>query len=182
MEYNKTIKLKNGKEAIIINGTRENAADVLKVFVDTHAETDFLASYADENTFTVENEAEYLDAQTKSVNAIELIAYVEGNPAGCAGICPTGTKSKQKHRAEFGISVLKEYWGIGIGQALMDSCIELAKRAGYEQLELQVVGDNTKAYNLYKKVGFVEFGRNPKGFKSRFCGDQELIYMLLELR
>ena len=63
----------------------------------------------------------------------------------------------------------------------MEACIKCAKEAGYVQLELNVVAENTRAISLYKKEGFVEYGRNPKGFKSRTSGCQEVIYMLLEL-
>ena len=34
---------------------------------------------------------------------------------------------------------------------------------------------------MYKKAGFIEYGRNPKGFNSRIAGFQEIIYMRLEL-
>ena len=37
------------------------------------------------------------------------------------------------------------------------------------------------ALALYKSVGFVEYGRNPKGFRSRTAGWQELVLMRLEL-
>ena len=39
---------------------------------------------------------------------------------------------------------LREYWGIGIGSALTEACIKCAKEAGYIQLELNVVADNTR--------------------------------------
>lgn len=34
---------------------------------------------------------------------------------------------------------------------------------------------------MYKKAGFVEYGRNPKGFYSRLSGFQEVVHMRLEL-
>ena len=80
-----------------------------------------------------------------------------------------------------GISVLKEYWSLGLGKALSKACIQCAKEAGYTQLELNVVAENDAAIALYKSLGFVEYGRNPKGFNSRVSGYQELVYMLLEL-
>lgn len=61
------------------------------------------------------------------------------------------------------------------------ACIKCAKEAGYAQLELNVVADNQSAIRLYEKMGFVEYGRNPKGFCSRRSGYQELIYMRLDL-
>lgn len=41
--------------------------------------------------------------------------------------------------------------------------------------------ENVKAFSMYKKDGFMEYGRNPKGFHSRKTGFQEVIYMRLEL-
>ena len=128
-----------------------------------------------------EQEAEFLKEKADSSNATELIALVDGKIAGTAGIEPVGEKYKVKHRAEFGISVLKEYWGQGIGRALTKACIQCAQDAGYDQLELTVVAENDRALALYRSLGFVEFGRNPRGFNSRVTGYQELVYMMLLL-
>ena len=76
---------------------------------------------------------------------------------------------------------MKKYWGLGLGGALTKACIDCAKEAGYTQLELDVVAENEGAISLYKKMGFTEYGRNPKGFNSRIGGYQELVYMLLDL-
>lgn len=43
------------------------------------------------------------------------------------------------------------------------------------------MSDNAGAISLYQKMGFVEYGRNPRGFISRFRGWQELVSMRLEL-
>lgn len=67
------------------------------------------------------------------------------------GIEAIGTMYKVRHRAEFGVSVAKEFWGLGIGQALMAGCIECARAAGYLQLELNVVVENVRALSMYKK-------------------------------
>ena len=56
------------------------------------------------------------------------------------------------------------------------------QKAGFRQLEVEVVGDNKNAIALYKKMGFIEYGRNPRGFISRKSEYQELILMRLELR
>ena len=98
-----------------------------------------------------------------------------------AGVDAVGTRDKLRHRAEFGISVLRAYWGLGLGRALTEACIQCAKEAGYEQLELTVVAENERAIALYRKAGFVEFGRNPRGFRSRTSGYQEIVHMLLAL-
>ena len=106
---------------------------------------------------------------------------MDGKVAGTAGIEAVGKKYKVKHRAEFGISVLREYWGLGLGKALTQACIQCARDAGYVQLELNVVAGNDRAISMYRDMGFEEFGRNPRGFNSRESGFQELVYMLLKL-
>lgn len=173
--------LKDGRECCLRNGTENDAQEVLDVFNLTHAETDYLLTYPDENSFTVEQEGAFLKAKAESSNEIEIIAVVDGKIAGTAGIDALGNKYKTKHRAEFEIGIAREFWGLGLGRALTEACIECAKKAGYTQLELDVVSDNASAISLYKKVGFVEYGRNPKGFNSRISGYQELIYMKLDL-
>ncbi len=181
LKYNKIILLKDGRKYCLRNGTENDAHEVLDVFNLTHAETDYLLTYPDENSFTVEQEGAFLKAKTESSNEIEIVAVVDGKIAGTAGIDAVGNKYKTKHRAEFGIGIAKEFWGLGLGRALTEACIECAKEAGYTQLELDVVSDKASAISLYKKVGFVEYGRNPKGFNSRISGYQELVYMKLDL-
>ena len=192
MEYRKTITLKDGRKCILRNGTEKDGKAVLDNFILTHEQTDNLLSYADESDITVEQEAQFLKSKTESAMEIEILAEVEGIVAeilaevegivaGLAGIDQVGSKYKVRHRADFGISVDQAYWGLGIGRALLEACIECAKKARYEQMELSVIADNRRAIEMYEKAGFVEFGRNPRGFKSRMSGYQELVYMRLEL-
>lgn len=181
MKYNQVLILKNGMECCLRNGMESDGQAVLDNFNLTHEETDYLLSYPDENTFDAAQEGQFLKEKSESKNEIEIIAVVDGAVVGTAGIEAIGSKYKVRHRAEFGISVAREFWGLGIGQALTAACIESARTAGYIQLELSVAADNTRALSMYEKAGFVEYGRNPKGFNSRIAGFQEVIYMRLEL-
>ena len=181
MEYRETIILKDGRSCVLRNGTAADAQEVLNNFIRNHAQTDFLLTYPDEVTFTVEQEEKYLQTKADSPNAVELVAEVDGKIVGQAGIEAQGTADKMKHRASFGISIDRDYWGLGMGRALTRACIALAKQAGYKQLELQAVAENEHALALYKSEGFVEYGRNPRGFRSRQTGWQELVLMRMEL-
>jgi RimJ/RimL family protein N-acetyltransferase len=181
MKYNKTVILKNNEKCIIRNAEGCDAKKVYDNFNLTHGQTDYLLSYPDENSFGVEQEQQFLIDKENSNNEIEICAVIGEQIVGTAGIEAVGKKDKVKHRAEFGISIDKKYWGLGIGRALTAACIECAKHAGYAQLELNVISDNYKAIALYESVGFTEFGRNPKGFRSRTAGWQEVLLMRLEL-
>lgn len=181
MKYNRTITLKDGRTCILRNGTEQDGQALLDIYILTHAQTDYLLSYPDETAMTAEQEAQFLKEKTDRPNEIEMLAEVDGTVVGSAGIRCVGTKDKVKHRAEFGISVDKAYWGLGIGRALTEACIECARAAGYVQLELEAVAENKNALALYKSAGFAEYGRNPKGFRSRLTGWQELVLMRLDL-
>ena len=58
---------------------------------------------------------------------------------------------------------------------------ELAEASQEAPVELDVVAENTAARMLYEHVGFTEYGRNPRGFRTRSGAWQELILMRLEL-
>ena len=181
MQFHKTITLKDGRTCTLRNGTAEDGQALLDIFNLTHAQTDYLLTYPEESTHTAQQEADYLEQKTESADEIELLAELGGEVVGTAGIGCVARKEKTRHRAEFGISVDKAHWGLGIGRALTEACIECARNAGYVQLELEAVAENKNALALYKSVGFSEYGRNPKGFRSRMSGWQELVLMRLEL-
>ena len=181
MNYHKTITLKDGRTCVLRNGTAEDGQALLDIFNLTHAQTDYLLTYPEESTQTAQQEADYLAQKAQSADEIEILAEMDGTIIGSAGIDCVARKEKIRYRAEFGISVDRAYWGLGVGRALTKACIECARAAGYVQLELEAVAENKAALALYKSVGFVEYGRNPKGFRSRKTRWQELVLMRLEL-
>ena len=180
MQYQKAITLKDGTPCLIRNAKETDAQEMLRDFHLTHAETDFLLMYPEESAFTAQQETAFVKEKEQSENTIEICAIVGERVVGTAGFAPVGNQEKLRYRAEFGIAIEKAYWGKGIGRALTLACIECAKKAGFLQLELDVVAENKAAIGLYASVGFQEFGRNPKGFRSRH-GWQELVLMRLEL-
>lgn len=181
MEYLGKVMLKNGQECTIRSAKYEDGPEVRDLFLQTHGESDYLLSYPEEHRFDAKGESEFLQARADSDDEAMLLAVINNVIVAVASISAVGKKAKVKHRAEFGVDVAKDYWGLGIGKALMKACVECARNAGYKQIELEAVADNTRATEMYKSIGFVEFGRNPMGFISKYSGVQELVYMRLAL-
>ncbi|MBR3159095.1 MAG: GNAT family N-acetyltransferase [Atopobiaceae bacterium] len=181
MKYHEEIVLKDGRTCCLRNGTEQDGQALLDIFNRTHAQTEFLLTYVDECAYTVEDEARYLKERTEDPRAIEIVAELDGAIVGSAGIEAVGTQEKVRHRAEFGISIDRACWGLGIGRALTRACVTCARRAGYAQLELDVAVQNASAIALYESEGFVEFGRNPRAFRTRSGEWQECALMRLEL-
>ena len=81
-----------------------------------------------------------------------------------------------------GISLLKEYWGCGLGSFLMQIAVEQAAANGFEQLELGVFEDNARAIALYEKFGFAKYGVNPRAFKLKDGTYRDEIIMVKMLK
>lgn len=181
MNYFEIFILKDGMKCCIRNGVERDAQAALDHFLLTHGQTNYLLTYPDEPGFSISQECQYLKEKRNSKREIEIVAIIDRKIAGMAGINTVGSTEKTRHRAEFGISIDKKYWGLGLGWKMTKVCIACARAAEYQQLELEVVADNKRAISLYQKAGFIEYGRNPRGFLSRTTGFQELILMRLEL-
>ncbi len=181
MKYNMTVTLKDGRSCVIRHGTEQDAERVLESFIATHGQTEFLSTYADETTITPEQEGAFLKQKMDNGREVELVAEIDGVIAGTAMVSSYRAAEKTNHRATFGISIDRAWWGIGIGRALTEACIECAKAAGYTQMELSVVADNERAVRLYRSAGFAEYGRMPKAFLTRSGRWQENVFMLLDL-
>ena len=86
MKYSKTVVLKDGRTCIIRNGTRQDAQGVWDNFVLTHGETEYLTTYPEEVTFTLEQEEAYLKQKEESDRDAALLAEVDGKVVGTAGV------------------------------------------------------------------------------------------------
>lgn len=181
MVYFKETITKDKRKLILRNAAGADAKDYIEYFNTAHSETDYLTTYPDESQHDIGIMAARLEEARVSKSDVEICAFVDGRLVGSAGINMVKNRDKTRHRAEFGISIIKDYWGLGIGNELTKACIEAAEDAGYLQLELDVVSENESAISLYRKFGFVEYGRNPKAFRTRQGQWQELVLMRLEL-
>lgn len=71
---------------------------------------------------------------------------------------------RERHRASFGMMVHKDYQGMGVGNALLETIIDLADNwLKLVRIELSVFIDNEKAIKLYEKFGFEKEGIIRKG-------------------
>ncbi|MBX9704459.1 MAG: GNAT family N-acetyltransferase [Silvanigrellaceae bacterium] len=59
-----------------------------------------------------------------------------------------------KHIGEFGMTVLKDYWGQGIGTELLQHMETFASTIGISRIEAKVRTTNEQAISLYRKFGY----------------------------
>ena len=160
----RTFQLPNG-EVLTVRSLCADDAEALSAFrLATYRETHFLARYPEECA-SLEAVQKGLAGSEASALNFEVGAFAGEKLAGEFGVAQVRPHIKYRHRAVMGISVLKDYWGCGLGSFLMQLAVDQAKANGFEQLELDVYSDNARAIHLYDKFGFERCGTTPHAFK-----------------
>ena len=174
-------KSKLGKEIIFRYPTKKDLRSVWEYINVLSKEQTFILFQ--EEKISLGEEKEWLDGMLKKINqdkAVQLFVFVNEQLAGVSDIV---MKDKaEKHVGIFGITIAKSFRNEGIGTLLMKRIIEEAKQHLKELkiLTLTCFADNKIAIKLYKKMGFVEYGKLPKGLirKGKFT---DHIYMFKEV-
>lgn len=146
------------KEIRIRKAEISDAAALIEYLNIIGGESDFLTFGPGEFGRSVEAEAEFIENALKKKNALFLVAEAGGRIAGNLNFSG-GPRERNAHTGEFGVSVLKEYWGKGIGEELVRHLISWSQSSGViRKINLRVRTDNTRGISLYKKLGFAEEG------------------------
>ena len=178
MEFFKEIILRTGERVFVRNADVKDAKDftdfINKLFKETR---NFARGEGDEDV-TEEMQLNYITKHKQSNNSLLLLVELDNEIIGHAHIEQKSNKIKMKHRSEFGIGILKEHWGKGIGKILMEVLINFAKTFNFEQIELVVIKSNERAITLYKNFGFEEYGTFKNSFKYPDGTYDDGIYMI----
>ena len=144
----------------------EDAEIVVEYIKKVSDETNFLMSGADERELDIKKEEEFLQSIQKSTTTKMFLYEINKKIAGICNLKGVD-KIRVRHRVNLGISVLKEYWGMGIAKELISNAVNYCKNNSIKKIELTVRTDNERALKLYKNMGFVIEGE----LKDFFCID-----------
>ena len=159
----KRILLKNGQHAILKSPQIEDAEALLNNIIASSGETEFLTNYPEEYTMGVEGEAAWIKEHLESPDALVICCELEGKIIASCDLRFNST-FKTRHRAALGITVRRDYWGLGIGSAMFETMIAAAKERGIEIMELEFLEGNGRAKRLYEKFGFRTVSYRPNAF------------------
>ena len=179
MEYaSKEILLKNGRACLLRLAEASDAEMLLEYLKATSGETPYMIREPEEVRTSLEEEAEFIRKNRENPRALHLLAFVDGAFAGSCSFAPDSERLRMRHRCTVGISLYREFWGMGVGTALMEEILTGAKAAGFEQAELDVVSGNAPAVGLYRKMGFETTGTIPRAFKYKDGPYADFLFMV----
>ncbi len=140
-------------DGLIIREVRLSDAEQIIMFKRlVAAESEFLISYPEEIEDLVE-QRRIITLYLTDRRRIFLVAEYQGKIIGIITLYGSHRK-KILHKGELGISVRKPFWGMGVGSALMQECLKIARERGFKKIQLEVMQGNERAMALYKKFGF----------------------------
>jgi RimJ/RimL family protein N-acetyltransferase len=143
----------NGLRYTIRSAMEKDAKSLSEVRVQIDGETENLdreqgEAYIDETGFN-----QIIKEDSERANHLFLVANVKDRIVGFSR-CEGNPLKRTSHKVEFGVCVLKEYWGYGIGKKFLEECIHWADANGIKKISLNVLETNEKAVRLYQKYGF----------------------------
>jgi len=172
----KTILLKNGKKAIIRYLRKEDLDDIWAVFNMVVAEKRFIPVV---NPVTSRFEKENWYFRQKEDDNIVVVSEMEdGHVVGQCMIEHVGWDAAF-HIGELGIIVSPAYRETGVGTALIEEALNAAQDQPFEKICLSVFHTNTRAVNLYLKLGFQKVGYRGRQYKLNGTYYDEILMDLL---
>ncbi len=156
-----THTLKNGQVLTIIQPGAEYAAEIVAHVNQVIGESDHLAMGAGEFGMSVEDEAIFLNKMKETGLNLFIAGIVDGKIVSVSNIVRS-PRPRIKHVADFGISVQKKYWGLGVCKAMMSTLIAWSQENSVRKINLKVKTDNIRAIEIYEKAGFKLEGVHPR--------------------
>ena len=156
----KTVKLKDGRTATFDWLREEDLPEVVEAINSVIREGKYL--FMNNKIMDMEEERRWFERGTKA-GMLYLVARVDDKLVGGASIHPH--TDKRAHVVGFGVFIRDGYRNSGLGTTMTKTFIEIAKKRGFEVLQLSVYATNKRAFHVYKKCGYKECGKLTRDIK-----------------
>lgn len=141
----------------VVPYTKDDLAEMTDIWNEIVEEAD---AFPQDETMTVQEASAFFAKQ----DYVGIIRH-EGHVAGLYILHPNNV-GRCGHHANTSYAVRSDLRGMRLGERLVRHSLEQAKRLGYRLLIFNaVVKSNDRAVKLYEKLGFIQVGEIPGGFR-----------------
>lgn len=141
--------------------------------------TSFAGSYDDE---AAQPHADTATRLAPHPNRVQIGAFADDTLVGTVGVTRESMAKLAHKTAIWGMFVVAEHRGCGIGRKLLTAALNAASAfSGVRQVTLYVNATNAGAIALYESLGFVTYGIEPSGMlvNGQYF-DEQLMVRLIE--
>lgn len=154
MKINEQEFMVNGMAYSIRSAVHKDAKELSEIRLQIDGETENLDREKGEGYIDRQGFEQLIKTDTESKKNLFLVAVVHDKIVGFSR-CEGNLLKRFAHKVEFGVGVLKDYWGYGIGKNLLKESITWADSNEIKKITLNVLETNEKAIKLYEKSGFM---------------------------
>ncbi len=146
---------KNGSTVVFRNIEGKDAERLLAFRQQIAIESTNTMQYQGQEYPTVEQTANRLDSQLDDKSILNLGVFDGDTLVGYLNFRrPWDDHPWAKHIAQFGMMILKSYWGQGIGKRMLQIQEAHAGNIGAQRIEAMVRFSNDRAIKLYERSGY----------------------------
>ncbi|RZT23815.1 RimJ/RimL family protein N-acetyltransferase [Fictibacillus sp. BK138] len=160
----------------------EDAEAVLSIQREVVGEKDYFIAVSEEFNKTTEEHQEWIQKIIEHERETMFVTEIEGKVVGWI-VFKSQERKRMHHTGSFAIMLQKDCRNKGIGKLLIHELLRWAEEHPIiEKVSLGTFSTNTRAIELYKKLGFVEEGRKVNEFKfnENEYVDDVLMYKLVK--
>jgi ribosomal protein S18 acetylase RimI-like enzyme len=157
----------NNLHYTVRSAQEEDAKSLSELRLQIDGETENLDREKGEAYIDEPNFKQIIAEDIETTSNLFLVVEVNEKIVGFSR-CEGNKLKRTSHKVEFGVCVLRDYWGYGIGKNLLGESVRWADSNDIKKMTLHVLETNDKAITLYKKYGF-----EVEGFlkKDKFLSD-----------
>ncbi|EOO21140.1 GNAT family N-acetyltransferase [Bacillus cereus] len=142
----------NGLTYTVRSAVQTDAEQLSEIRVQIDGETENMDREAGEGFIDKIGFQKIIKTDSEEMKNLFLVAEVHNRIVGFSR-CEGSNLKRLSHKVEFGVCILREFWGYGMGKSLLQQSIQWADENEVKKISLQVLETNEKAIQLYKKLG-----------------------------
>ncbi|HDR7648326.1 GNAT family N-acetyltransferase [Bacillus mycoides] len=142
----------NGLTYTVRSAVQTDAEQLSEIRVQIDGETENMDREAGEGFIDKIGFQKIIKTDSEEMKNLFLVAEVHNQIVGFSR-CEGSKLKRLAHKVEFGVCILREFWGYGMGKSQLQQSIQWADENEVKKISLQVLEKNEKAIQLYKKLG-----------------------------
>ena len=141
------------KRLIIREAELRDAEALARLRMKTDGETEYMDREEGEGYLSPKEFKELIITDQNERNNLCLVACEKQEVVGYCR-CEGNKLKRLKHQVTFGIAIMKEYWGYGLGRQMLEMVISWSEEKEIHKINLSVSESNKRAIRLYETYGF----------------------------